>query len=428
MYRYKYLIIGNSSGGIGAIEAIRKIDNKGTIAVISDEKFHTYSRPLISYFLAGEINYDRIFYRSSDFYEKKNVAPILGKKAIKIDFENKTVKLDDNSIIGFDKLLLATGGEPFVPKINGMDIYDYFTFTTLNDALKLKHKLENEEIKNVVILGGGLIGLKAAEGLHANGVGITVVELANRILSPVLDETAAELVKKVMEQKGIKIITNHTISEIVGENGKLNGVILDKGEKIHCDLVIIAIGVRPRIDLVKDSPIKINRGIVVDKNMRTTVPDIYACGDCAEVYDFILDNYRLTPLWPTAYVGGRIAGFNMAGIEKEYVWGTGMNSVDFFGFPVISAGFINPPENQEMEVLIKHQPEKMIYKKFLIKENRIVGMILVNEVDRAGVILGLMRDKADVSSFKNDILLEDFGQIYIPENIRRESAFLEDRL
>lgn len=428
MNRYKYLIIGNSSGGIGAIEAIRKVDNEGTIAVISDEEYHTYSRPLISYFLAGEITYDRIFYRRSDFYQKKNVTPILGKKAVKIDFENKAVKLDDDSLVGFDKLLLATGGEPFVPKIAGMDIYDYFTFTTLNDALKLKHKLENEEIEKVVILGGGLIGLKAAEGLYANGVEITVVELANRILSPVLDETAAGLIQEILEQKGIKIITNHTISEIIGENGKVNGVILDKGEKIDCDLVIIAIGVRPRIELVKDTPIKINRGIVVDKNMRTTVPDIYACGDCAEVYDFILDNYRLTPLWPTAHVGGRIAGFNMAGVEKEYVWGTGMNSVDFFGFPVISAGFINPPEGQEMEVLIKHQPEKMIYKKFLIKDSHIVGMILVNEVDRAGVILGLMRDKADISSFKDEILREDFGQIYIPENIRREFAFLEDRL
>ncbi|MGB9596041.1 MAG: NAD(P)/FAD-dependent oxidoreductase [Candidatus Poribacteria bacterium] len=428
MNRYKYLIIGNSSGGIGAIEALRKVDNEGTIAVISDENFHTYSRPLISYFLAGEISYDRVFYRRSDFYEKKKVVPILGKKAVKIDFENKAIKLDDESYVGFDKLLLATGGEPFVPKIAGMDIYDYFTFTTLNDALKLKDKLENDEVKSVAILGGGLIGLKAAEGFYAKGVEITVIELANRILSPVLDETAASLIQKVIEQKGINVITNHTISEIVGENNKVKGVLLDKGERIDCDIVVIAIGVRPRVDLVKDTPIKVNRGIVVDKNMRTTVPDIYACGDCAEVYDFILDNYRLTPLWPTAHVGGRIAGLNMAGIEKEYVWGTGMNSVDFFGFPVISAGFINPPEGQEMETLIKYLPEKMIYKKFLIKDNHIVGMILVNEVDRAGVILGLMRDKTDISSFKNEILLEDFGQIHIPENLRRESAFLEERI
>jgi len=427
MNRYKYLIIGNSAGGIGAVEAIRKVDSEGTIAVISDESYHTYSRPLISYFLADEIAYDKMFYRRSDFYEKRNVEAILGKKAVKIDFDNKAIVLEDGSQVGFESLLLATGGEPFVPKIAGMEVYDYSTFTTLDDALKLRDKLKDGNVKSVAILGGGLIGLKAAEGLATRGVDITVVELANRILSPVLDETAAGLIQKVLEQKGIKVMPNHTITEIVGENGKVNGVLLDKGERIDCDVVIVAIGVRPRIDLVKDTPIKINRGIVVDKNMRTTVPNIYACGDCAEVYDFILDNYRLTPLWPTAHVGGRIAGFNMAGVEKEYVWGTGMNSVDFFGFPVISAGFINPPEGQEMEIIIKHDPEKMIYKKFLIKDNRIVGMIFVNEVDRAGVILGLMRDKIDITPFKNEILLEDFGQIYIPEELRRESAALEAR-
>ena len=427
MNRYKYLIIGNSAGGIGAVEAIRKVDNEGTIAVLSDESYHTYSRPLISYFLADEIAYDKMFYRRSDFYEKKKVQAILGKKAVKIDFDNKAIVLEDGSQVGFESLLLATGGEPSVPKIAGMEVYDYSTFTTLNDALKLRDKLDNGSIKNAVILGGGLIGLKAAEGLFARGVDITVVEFANRVLSPVLDEIAAGLIQKVIEQKGVKVMPNHTIAEIVGENGKVNGVILDKGERIDCDTVIVAIGVRPRIELVKDTPIKINRGIVVDKNMRTTVPNIYACGDCAEVYDFILDNYRLTPLWPTAHVGGRIAGFNMAGVEKEYVWGTGMNSVDFFGFPVISAGFINPPEGQEMEILIKNDPEKMIYKKFLIKDNRIVGMIFVNEVDRAGVILGLMRDKVDITPFKNEIMLEDFGQIYIPENLRRESSALEVR-
>jgi NAD(P)H-nitrite reductase large subunit len=369
-----------------------------------------------------------MFYRRSDFYEKRKVDAILNKKVVKIDFDKNSVIMNDDSQIGYEKLLLATGGEPFVPKIAGMETYEYSTFTTLKDALKIKDKVEKEGVKNVAILGGGLIGLKAAEGLVGMGLNVTVVELANRILSPVLDDQSAGLIQKVLEQKGLKVMPNHTISEIVGENGKVTGVLLDKGERIECEMVIVAIGVRPRIDLAKDTPIKLNRGIIVDKHMRTTVPNIYSCGDCAEVYDFILDNYRLTPLWPTAHVGGRIAGFNMAGIDKEYVWGTGMNSVDFFGFPVISAGFINPPEGQEMEVLIKFDPNKMIYKKFLIKDNRIVGMIFVNEVDRAGVILGLMRDKADITSFKNEILLEDFGPIYLPKALRQEPSAQEARI
>ncbi len=422
MKKYKYLIIGNSAGGIGAVESIREIDKEGTIAIISDEKYHTYSRPLISYYLADTVDYDKVFYRKQDFYEKKKIDAILGKKVIKINFDNKFVILNDSSEIGYEKLLIATGGEPFVPKIAGMETYEFFTFTTLDDSLKIKEKLENGNVRRAVVLGGGLIGLKATEGLVERGVNVKVVELANRILSPVLDNQAANIIKGVLEDRGVEILTEHTITEIFGENGKVKGVALDKGERLDCDIVIVAIGVRPRIELVKDTPIKVGRGIIVDKYMRTNIPDIYACGDCAEVYDFILDGFRLTPLWPTAHVGGRIAGSNMAGIEKEYVWGTGMNSVDFFGFPVISAGFINPPEGQEMETLIKLIPEKKIYKKFLIKDNRIMGMILVNEVDRAGVILALMRDKVDISSFKEDLLQEDFGRIYLPKNIRQEKV------
>jgi NAD(P)H-nitrite reductase large subunit len=128
----------------------------------------------------------------------------------------------------------------------------------------------------------------------------------------------------------------------------------------------------------------------------------------------------LTPLWPTAHVGGRVAGANMAGVEKEYVWGTGMNAVDFFGFPVISAGLINPPDGEEMEVLTRLDEDARIYRKFLIRDNRIAGMVFVNQVDRAGVALGLMREKTDITIFKDKLLRDDFGAIYLPRQIREE--------
>jgi len=417
MKEYHYLIIGNSAGGIGAVEAIRETDKDGSMAVISDEEYHTYSRPLISYYLADTVSFDKVFYRKSDFYEKKKVDPILGRKVIKINFDKNSVSLDDETEIAYKKLLLATGGEPFVPKIAGMEDYEFFSFTTLNDSIRIKSKLENGNVKKAVVLGGGRIGLKATEGLVERGINTTVVELANRVLSPVLDDQAARIIQDVFEERGVEIITGRTLARIVGEDGKVNGVILDNDVKIDCDLVVVAIGVRPRIGLARDTSIKINRGIIVDKHMRTNIDNIYSCGDCAEVYDFIFDNFRLTPLWPTAHVGGRVAGFNMAGVEKEYVWGTGMNSVDFFGFPVISAGFINPPEGKT-EVLSKLDGKT--YKKFIIRNQAIVGMILVNEVDRAGVILGLMRDKVDIGEFKDHLLQEDFGRIYLPREMRRE--------
>jgi len=420
MRHYKYLIIGNSAGGVGAMEAIREVDKDGPMAVVSDEKHHVYSRPLISYYLAGEIPLDKIFYRPPYFYETKGIDAVLGRKAIKIDFDKRSVLLDDGYELGFDKLLLATGGDPFIPQIAGLGKYKAFTFTTLDDSERIRSKLAHESVKRAVVLGGGLIGLKAAEALAQRGVHVKVVELADRVLSLVLDEQASRMIQSVMEKEGMEVLTGHTIAEVVGEDSKVNGVILDNGERIGCDLVIIAIGVRPRVELVKDTPIQVGRGIIVDKYMRTSAPDIYACGDCAEVYDFIADDFRLTPLWPTAHVGGRVAGSNMAGVEKEYIWGTGMNAVDFFGFPVISAGLINPPKDEELEAPTKLDLDRKIYKRFLIRDGRIVGMILVNEVDRAGVILGLMRDRVDVTSFKNNLLREDFGTIYLPRELRRE--------
>lgn len=417
---YRYLIIGNSAGGIGAMEAIREIDKDGSMAVVSDEEHHVYSRPLISYYLAGEISFDKIFYRPFDFYERKGIHAILGRKAVKIDVDRRSVLLDNGNELGFHRLLLATGGMPFIPQIEGLGEYEFFTFMTLDSSVKIRERLTRENVETAVVLGGGLIGLKAAEALTQRGVHVKVVELADRVLGPVLDEQASGIIQSVVEEQGVEVVTGRTITEIVGEGRKVNGVILDNGEKINCDLVVVAIGVRPRVELAKDTPIQIGRGIIVDKHMETNVPDVYACGDCAEVYDFIADDFRLTPLWPTAHVGGRVAGSNMAGVEKEYVWGTGMNAVDFFGFPVISAGLINPENGEELEVLTKLDPDSRTYRKFLIRDQRIAGMILVNEVDRAGVILHLMREKVNVASFKDDLLREDFGMIYLPREFRRE--------
>lgn len=420
MKHYKYLIIGNSAGGIGAMEAIRKIDKDGSMAVISDESHHTYGRPLISYYLANEIEFDKIFYRPFDFYEKNGIDSLLGKRVAHINFKQHSVTLGDGDEIEFEKLLLSTGGEPFVPFINGLEDHEFFTFITLDSALKIRDRLARGNVKTAVVLGGGLVGLKATEALIGRGIDVKVVELAERVLGPVMDDQASEMVRTVLTENGVEVLTGHTIAEVLGQNGKVNGVLLDNGVKIDCELLIVGIGVRPRIELVKDTPVETGRGIAVDKRMRTTVADIYACGDCAEVYDFIMDGFRLTPLWPTAHIGGRVAGSNMAGVEKEYVWGTGMNAVDFFGFPVISAGLLDPPEDEDMEVLIKLDLGTKTYKKFLIRDDHIVGMILLNEVDRAGVILGLMRDKVDVTSFKDDLLREDFGAAYLPRKIRDE--------
>lgn len=413
--KYDYVIIGNSAGGIGCVESIREADMDGKISIISDEEYHTYSRALLPYYLSEKIDQEKIYYRPIDFYEKRDIRLILKKKVVKLDPEEKKVFLDDGQEFFYEKLLIATGGQPSLPKIAGGEKNTIFTFNTLKDVLKIKTKIETSPVKRAVVLGGGLIGLMAAEALKKNGLDVSVVESMDRVLAPVIDETASRMVETHLGNNGIHIIKGHTIKKISDDG---NGAILDDETELPCKMLIISIGVRPRVDIVEGTKIKVNRGIVVDRRMRTSVEDVYACGDCAEVYDSIYDDFRLIPLWPTAYTGGIVAGFNMSGIAKEYEWCTSMNSMHFFGLPVITAGLSTKSERDGYEILSVLNEDDQSYRKIVIKDDHLVGMILMNRIDRAGILLGLMKKRVDVSSFKEDLLNDDFGLINLPEVIR----------
>ena len=258
----KYLIIGNSAGGIGAAEAIREVDRIGSITIISDEPYPTYSRPLISEYLARERNLDRMLFRPTEFYSKNNIAPLLGKKVKSLGLESHTVELDDEEKIDWEKLLLAPGGVPIVPKIDGIDKKGVFTFITLDDAKAIDEFLDSAE--KAVVIGGGLIGISVTEALVKRGIKVTVVEMKGKILNTILDEEASSIAEETLGQEGIRIVTGHTVAEIEGED-LVTGVVLDDGEKIPCDLVIVAIGVSPRTELVLDTEIKVNHGVVVDR-------------------------------------------------------------------------------------------------------------------------------------------------------------------
>ena len=412
----KYTIIGNSTAAIGAVEAIRKNDQKSPITIISDEPYLTYSRPLISYLLQGKIDKEKMYYRDKDFYKRNNIKTYLGKKAVKIDTKNKYVFLENKKKIPYNKLLIATGGTPIVPPIKGLDRENVTTFTKWDDIKKLKKMLENA--KSVLIIGGGLIGLKAAEGLGPYNVKITVVELADRVLVTALDKKGSLIIQKKLKASGVGVITNNTVTEILGNDKKVEGVILKNGKKIKCDIVIIAIGVKPNIDLIKGSGIKVNSGILVDEYMHTNKPDIYAAGDVTESYDTIMNEFRLIPIFPRAYIQGEIAGLNMCGSPTKNSSDFGMNSIEICGVPTISLGIIEE-DPKKHEVLKKFDPEKNTYKKFILNDNVIVGAVFVGNIIRAGIFTGLIKEKIDVSEFKHLLLNDDFGFIMLPEEMRR---------
>jgi NAD(P)H-nitrite reductase large subunit len=417
--RTKYLIIGNSAGGIGAAEAIREIDRDGTITIISDEIYPVYSRPLISEYLAERYSLERMLYRPSDFYEKDNIQTMLGQKVTELDTEKHTIKLNDGRLVSWEKLLLATGGLPIIPKMTGTDLKGVFTFSTLDDAKAIDNFLNeypNRKLR-VVVIGGGLIGVSVTEALVKRGAEVTIVEMKERILNTILDEEASAMMESILKQSGVEIITNNTVSKVSSYiSGEATGVTLGSNRPIPCEMVIIAIGVRPRTEIVAGTGIKVNRGIIVDRHMVTSMPDIYACGDVAEVYDLVYGENRLTPIWPNAYIGGRVAGFNMAGMPTEYQGGTAMNSMKYFGMNIVSAGmsFIS---NGSYEIL--KQKKDNIYRKVILKDGVIVGMVFSSDIEKSGIIYNLMKNRINVEAFKQVLIADDFGLASLPEELWR---------
>ncbi|KON34621.1 hypothetical protein AC477_00195 [miscellaneous Crenarchaeota group-1 archaeon SG8-32-1] len=418
----KYVIIGGSAGGIGAIEAIREVDPAGTLTVISEEKTPQYSRPMISEYVSREATVDMMKYRDDQFWENNNVNVLNGRTATKIDFTKKYVELDGGDKIDYEKLLIATGGKPFVPRMKGEKKDGVFTFTELSSAEGLETKVTQS--KSAVVIGGGLIGVSASEALVKRGIKVTLVELKDNILSLILDKTASEIAETVLKKSGVTIITGQTVQQIQGkqdDQSAVGGVVMTDGTEIPCDLVVVAIGVIPRTELVKDTSLKLNRGIIVDKFMRTNIPDVYACGDVAEAYDFLINENRLLPLWPLAYNGGRVAGNNMAGGKQiEYEGGTVMSSLKYFDLPIIAVGNINPQDTSSYEILVELKPEKTIYKKILLKDNKISGFIFLGEIEKAGILFRLLKNHVEVSEIKEILLSEDFGIVSLPEHLRQE--------
>ena len=397
-----YVIVGGSAAGINAVEAIRSVDKEGKITLISDEEFPLYSRCLITYFIAGKLTEDKLKYRSSDFYEKEKVNALLGIRAKKLSPEKRKIILNNGKELTYDRLLIATGASPKMVEAPGSDKQGILGLRTYRDAQLINGRLD--KVNRVSILGGGLIGLRAAYSLHARNKKVKVIVKSNQVLSQMLDRGAANFVRRKIEQKGIQVMTGLAAVEFLGER-EVTGLVLDDGRRVECELVIVGKGVRPNLELVKGTEIKTEYGIIVDEYLQTNLSNIYAAGDVAQAKDLVTGQSTINALWPCAVAQGRVAGLNMAGKKLKYDGSLAMNSIEFFGLPVISMGVTRPKE-KEYEQLVKEDEKNFVYKKVVLKENRLKGMILVNKIEQAGVMGILMRKKADVSPIKA-MLLED---------------------
>lgn len=386
----KYVIIGNSAGGIGCVEGIREIDKTSEILLISNEKYHTYSRPLISYLLLGKTDEQKMKYRADDFYVKNKVKAILDVSVLKIDDKNKLVICDNGEKYFYDKLMVATGSSPFVPPMDGLDsVKNKTTFMSLDDAKNLEAMINKDS--RVLIVGAGLIGLKCAEGILSRVKNITVIDLSDKVLSSILDDASSKYVRDFLTKQGINFILQDSVAEF-----KNNQAILKSGKAVDFDVVVLAVGVRANTHLLKDIGCVVNRGAVVNERMESSVKDVYCAGDVAESYDISANTQRVLAILPLAYIQGNVAGKNMAGETAVFDKAIPMNAIGFFGKHIVTAG------SYVGEIYEEKTDE--IYKKLFYKDNLLKGYIIIGDISRAGIYTSLIREKIPLDSIDFDLI------------------------
>lgn len=402
----KIVIIGSSVAAISAIETIREKNKNLPITVITKDINLFYSRPLISY-----INFTdkQRYYRAKNFFRKNKVNLISGEAVI---IKNNSVMLKNKKNVKFSKLLLAVGGKPIIPPaVAGINGKNVFTLTTIEDAYNIKKFCKNK--KHAVVIGCGMIGIKAAEFLKGLGLNVSIVELTDKPFASVLDDKSGKIIADEIK-KHVKLVLNNSVYEI-----KENQCILKSGEKIPSDIVICAIGVKPNLDIAKKSRIKTDIGIIVDKFMRTSKQNVYAAGDCTAAPDILKNQNIPIPIWPVAYRQGVVAGGSISGIVTEYAGGFVRNSVDVFGLPLITLGLSNEKSGEE---IVFSEEQSKVYKKVIVKDGKIIGAIFIGDISRAGIFTGMIKDRIDVANFKNEIFSENFGYIYVPKEFRSKEV------
>ncbi len=406
----KYVIIGNSAAAIGTIQGIRLVDKTGQIVVISDEKYHTYSRPLISYWLKEQVTEENMRYRDEGFYEKNDVDTLFETRVTKINPDKKTVTIENGNEISYDKLMVATGSKPFVPPMEGLDrVAKKFTFMKLDDAKAVREAVT--EGAKVLIVGAGLIGLKAAEALEHYGADMTVIDLADRILPSILDSEASAIMQKHIESKGVKFILGTSVKEF-----SESSAVLQNGDTVQFDMVILAVGVRPNTELIAEAGGTVNRGIVTSQTQAVQgLRDVYAAGDCTESLDITTGQQKILALLPNAFLQGEVAGQNMAGKETYYLNAMPMNAIGFFGLHIITAG------SYEGEAYTETDGAEN-YKKLVTADNELKGFILMGDVKRAGIYTYMIKwhmpiDECDFELLKTKPQLMAFSREYRNEKL-----------
>lgn len=371
----RYVIVGNGVAGTTAAEHIRKNDEEGRIILLTEEDLPFYSRIRLIDYLAGDVDEAELVIRAPEWYAQQRIELRTGTRVTGADPDRRVVTFDRGGEIPYDLLLLASGSHSFIPPIIGSDKLGSFALRNIADARQIVSRCQAGG--EAVVIGGGLLGLEAGNSLRRRGMQVTVVEFLPRLLPRQLDPTGAEKLREIMEGMGFSFHLNISVHEIQGGT-TVERVVLDDCEVLTADLVLIAAGVRPNLDLAGHLGVARNKGILVDDLLRTSRPEVFAAGDVTEFEGNVYG------IWPAAAEQGRIAGTNMAGGSQRYRGTVAANKLKVAGIDLAAVGEIDAEGRYRSEV---EEGEGVYRKRVFDQENRLIGAVLLGDIsDLSGLI------------------------------------------
>jgi NAD(P)H-nitrite reductase large subunit len=430
MTTYHYLIVGNGAAGLSAAEVIRQRDEAGRISIVTGEPHLFYSRPGIAYYLSGQVPAKQLISRTESFYRDNRIDLRFGWIE-RLDLQARLAFFSDGEPLAYDVLLVATGASAVPPPFAGGDLEGVVTFDTLEDAKNIINL--GRKARSAVVVGGGITAMEIAEGLKHRGIRTYLLQRKDRVWPRLFDRRESDIIENAISKQGVKLLFREEISEVVGKKGKVRAVRLKSGIEIKCQIVGVAIGVRPNLDLIEGLEIERDRGILVNQSMQSNIETVFAAGDVAQVYDRWTKKHNLDVLWPSAINEGRAAGYNMVEVARgnrpqyDYQKGSPFNAALLFGIHLTVIGRVGNQANGEVEEVshlsrgsssVWTSPFTQHYRsawdksgtntiRIVMSGNQIMGALLLGEQELADPLRHLIEAEVDLTPYQNQLLGED---------------------
>lgn len=404
----RYVVIGASAAGISGAKTLRELDKDAEIILVSKDE-NVYSRCILHHYISNHRDVEALNFTGKNFFEDNNITWIKGVEVKSLNDDVQTLELSNGESLSYDKLLVCSGASAFIPPVEGLrEANNVVGLRNLDDAILIKEQAT--KVKNVVVLGAGLVGIDAVSGLLGQGLNISLVEMSNKILPLQLDKHASDVYEKKFIEEGVSLKLDVKAERLLlDENNNPKALVLNTGEEIPCELVVVATGVRSNVAFMENSNVECDRfGLIIDAKGKTNVENIYGAGDVT----------GRNPIWPTAVKEGIIAAHNMLGKEMIMTDFFGSkNTMNFVGIATMSLGMVEPADET---YIVETKIDADNYKKIIHKDGKIYGAIIQGDLSYAGVLTQLIKENIDVSKVTKSIFDIDYADFF---NIEKNFEF-----